>query len=86
MGKKEPLYPHVPKSRKPETIGIDIRSGDLVKSRVWERGTVWLTVIGGPYPMTWAGKQWPITEFEVTDGLTKNRVFADTIIDHIRKH
>jgi len=90
MPRREPLYPHIPKSRKvppPETPpgSFDIRPGDLVKTRVW--GTIeypWLTVKSGPHPTSWMGKQ--VNEYTVTDGLTENNVFEDTIFDHISKH
>jgi len=64
----------------------DIRVGDLVKSRVWMEGESypWLTVLGGPYKTSWAGQ--PMNEYKVTNGLTENNVFEDTIFDHIAKH
>jgi hypothetical protein len=76
MPKKEPLYPHRPKRE-----SRDIKPGDLVKSTVWMEsgGYPWLTVIGGPYPTSWMGK--PMNEYKVTNGLTENNIFEDTIFD-----
>ena len=64
----------------------DIRPGDLVKSRAWMEGNSypWLTVLGGPYKTSWMGQ--PVYEYKVTNGITENNVFEDTIIDHIKKH
>ena len=74
----------VPKGS-PQTMR-DIRAGDLVKSRVWMEGNSypWLTVLGGPYRTSWAGQ--PVNEYKVTNGLTENNIFEDTIFDHIAKH
>jgi len=62
-----------------------IEVGDLVKSKVWRHGDEypWLTIISGPHRTSWMDE--PMYEYTVTDGLTTNNIFEDTIFEHKHK-
>lgn len=78
-------YPELQRELSSAVIPTDgkksLRVGDKVKSSAWKEigGLPWLTV-KGVYTTTWGGQ--PILEVEVTDGITTNRVFEDTIVAH----
>ena len=58
-----------------------LQVGDRVKSRAWKEigGLPWLTV-KSVHTASWMGQ--PMLEVEVTDGISTNRVFEDTIVAH----